>query len=104
VLASTHDFDRHHHAVVFVLYHAAVKNELLDDLWICLWGQHGYSGNCMIVLGDSREKLKRLWQDVENVGTSAATPNALERPPSSFPKGEQFESWPGFWPNVKRWQ
>ncbi len=44
-----------------------------------LWGPRGYSGNCMIVLDDEREKLEQLWQQVDYVGTSAANPYALEQ-------------------------
>jgi hypothetical protein len=44
-----------------------------------LWGPRGYSGNCMIVLGDSREKLEQLWDHVEYVGQSADNPYALEK-------------------------
>src|SRR5208283_688015 len=35
-----------------------------------LWGPRGYSGNCMIVLDDSRARLEQLFDQVEYVGTS----------------------------------
>src|SRR6266404_6252019 len=44
-----------------------------------LWGPRGYSGNCMIVLDDSREKLESMFEHVEYVGTSADNQYALER-------------------------
>ena len=44
-----------------------------------LWGPRGYSGNCMIVLDDSKETLEQLWDNVEYVGTSADNPYALEK-------------------------
>src|SRR5712692_1755858 len=37
-----------------------------------LWGPRGYSGNCLIVLDDSREVLERVFQHVEYVGKSSA--------------------------------
>jgi hypothetical protein len=32
-----------------------------------LWGAHGYSGDSMIVMGDRRELLERLFTSVEKV-------------------------------------
>ena len=32
-----------------------------------LWGPRGYSGNCLIVLDDSRARLEQLFSDVEFV-------------------------------------
>ena len=39
-----------------------------------LWGPRGYSGNCMIVLDDSKEKLESMFEHVEYVGTSTDNP------------------------------
>jgi len=70
-----------------------------------LWGPHGYSGNCMIVLDDRKEVLERYWQNVEYVGTSAENPYALQTPIDVFIcKGKKFESWAGVWPKLKRWR
>ncbi len=70
-----------------------------------LWGPRGYSGNCMIVLDDRREKLEQLWQHVDYVGTSAASPYALEQQIAVFIcRGKKFDSWTGLWPHVKRWR
>src|SRR6266849_3323873 len=44
-----------------------------------MWGPRGYSGNCLIVLDDSREALERLFEHVKYVGKSADNPYALER-------------------------
>ncbi len=44
-----------------------------------LWGPRGYSGNCLIVLDDNRERLEELFEHVEFVGTSRDNPYALER-------------------------
>ena len=70
-----------------------------------LWGPRGYSGNCMIVLDDSRENLERLWSNVEYVGTSADNPYALERNIDVFVcRGSKFGSLADIWPKVKRWR
>jgi hypothetical protein len=70
-----------------------------------LWGPGHYSGDCMIVLDDSRENLEQLWQHVDYVGASAANPYALEQQIDVYIcRGKTFESWAGFWPHVKRWR
>jgi len=70
-----------------------------------LWGPHGYSGNCMIVLDDRREILERYWQNVELAGTSARNPWALAGPVDFFVcKGKKFNSWAEVWPRLKRWR
>jgi len=70
-----------------------------------LWGPRGYSGNCMIVLDDRREKLEQLWQHVDYVGTSAANPYALEQRIDVYIcRGKKFDSWSGLWPRIKRWR
>jgi hypothetical protein len=70
-----------------------------------LWGPHGYSGNCMIVLDDRRATLERYWDHVEFVGTSAANPYALEQRIDVFLcKGKKFDSWSSVWPRLKRWR
>jgi Dolichyl-phosphate-mannose-protein mannosyltransferase len=70
-----------------------------------LWGPRGYSGNCMIVLDDRKETLEKLWEQVDYVGTSAPNPYALEQQIDVFLcKGKKFDSWTGFWPNLKRWR
>jgi len=70
-----------------------------------LWGPRGYSGNCMIVLDDSRENLERLFQHVEFVGTSADNPYAWERQIDVFIcKGSKVGTLTQLWPKVKRWR
>jgi len=70
-----------------------------------LWGPQNYSGNCMIVLDDSRKTLERYWNEVEYAGTSAENKWALEQQVVVFIcRGKKFESWRGFWPMVKRWR
>jgi len=70
-----------------------------------LWGPRGYSGNCMIVLDDSRERLEQLWEHVEYVGTSADNPYALEKEiPIFICRGAKFGTLAQLWPEVKRWR
>jgi hypothetical protein len=70
-----------------------------------LWGPRGYSGNCMIVLDDSRERLEQLWDHVEYVGTSADNPYALEKQIDVYIcRGAKFGTFAQLWPQVKRWR
>jgi hypothetical protein len=70
-----------------------------------LWGPRGNSGNCMIVLDDSREVLEGLWEHVDYVGTSADNPYALEKQIDFFIcKGKKFGSLAQLWPELKRWR
>jgi hypothetical protein len=70
-----------------------------------LWGPGAYSGDCMIVLDDSRENLERLWQKVDYIGDSAPNPYALEQQiPVYVCTGKKFSSLAALWPHVKRWR
>jgi hypothetical protein len=70
-----------------------------------LWGPRGYSGGCMIVLDDSRERLEQLWEHVDYVGTSADNPYALEKQIDVFIcRGAKFGTLTQLWPMVKRWR
>jgi Dolichyl-phosphate-mannose-protein mannosyltransferase len=70
-----------------------------------LWGPRGYSGNCIIVLDDSRERLEELWDRVEYVGTSADNPYALEKEiPVFICRGAKFGTLAQLWPDFKRWR
>jgi 4-amino-4-deoxy-L-arabinose transferase-like glycosyltransferase len=70
-----------------------------------LWGPRGYSGDCLIVLDDSRENLERLWSNVEYVGISADNPYALEKNIDVFIcRGSKFGTLAQLWPKVKRWR
>ncbi len=70
-----------------------------------LWGPRGYSGNCMIVLDDSRENLEALYEHVEYVGTSTDNPYALERNiPVFICRGAKFGTLTELWPRIKRWR
>ena len=70
-----------------------------------LWGPRGYSGNCMIVLNDSRRRLEQLWNQVEYVGTSADNPYALEKEiPVFICRGAKFGTFAQLWPQLKHWR
>jgi hypothetical protein len=70
-----------------------------------LWGPRAYSGNCMIVLDDTKESLEKYWEHVEYVGASADNPYALEKQIDVFIcKGKKFNSWAGLWPQLKKWR
>jgi hypothetical protein len=70
-----------------------------------LWGPRGYSGNCMIVLDDRRERLEQLWDHVEYVGTSADNPYALEKQIDVYIcHGSKFGTLTDLWPELKRWR
>jgi len=70
-----------------------------------LWGPRGYSGNCVIVLDDSRKRLEELFNHVEFVGNSPDNPYALEKNlPVFICKGKKFEkTFAEVWPSLKRW-
>jgi hypothetical protein len=77
---------------------------LSGDRTYFLWGPRGYSGNCMIVLGDRRKRLEELFDHVEFVGTSADNPYALETKISvNICRGLKLGTLTQLWPQVKRW-
>jgi hypothetical protein len=70
-----------------------------------LWGPRGYSGNCLVVLDDSRERLEQLFDRVEYVGTSADNRYALERDIAVYIcRGAKFGSLEKVWPKLKKWR
>jgi 4-amino-4-deoxy-L-arabinose transferase-like glycosyltransferase len=69
-----------------------------------LWGPQGYSGNCLIVLGDRRDRLEQLFDHVEYIGTSADNPWALEKEISVYIcRGPKFGRLADLWPELKKW-
>jgi hypothetical protein len=69
-----------------------------------LWGPRGYSGHCLIVLDDRKERLERLFERVEYVGSSD-NPYALERDvPVYICRGAKFGSLATLWPHLKKWR
>jgi Dolichyl-phosphate-mannose-protein mannosyltransferase len=78
---------------------------LSGDRTYWLWGPHGYSGNCLIVLSDSRGRLERLFEQVEYVGTSADNPWALESQISfHICRKPKFGTLNDLWPKLKHWR
>ena len=70
-----------------------------------LWGPRGYSGNCLIVLDDDRERLEELFEHVDFVGTSRDNPYALERElPVFICRGAKFGTLTQLWPSLKKWR
>lgn len=70
-----------------------------------LWGPRGYSGNCLIVLDDDRERLAELFEHVDFVGTSRDNAYALEREiPVFICRGAKQGSLSQIWPTLKKWR
>lgn len=70
-----------------------------------LWGPRGYSGNCLIILDDSRERLEQLFGRVDYVGDSVDNPYALERQiPIFICRGSRFGTLAELWPQLKKWR
>ncbi len=70
-----------------------------------LWGPRGYSGNCMIVIGDRRQRLEELFDSVQYVGTSADNPYALEKEISVYIcRGSKFGTLQRVWLHLKKWR
>jgi hypothetical protein len=69
-----------------------------------LWGPRNYSGNCMVILDDHRERLEELFNHVEYITTSAPNPYALEQQlPIYLCRGAKFGSLQKVWPLIKKW-
>jgi 4-amino-4-deoxy-L-arabinose transferase-like glycosyltransferase len=78
---------------------------LSGDRTYFLWGPRGYSGNCMIVLDDSRENLEQLFSSVQYAGTSRDNPYALEKNIDVYVcRGSKFGRLSDLWPMMKRWR
>ncbi len=70
-----------------------------------LWGPRGYSGNCMIVLGDDPHTLEQLFSSIQYVGTSADNPYALETGIAvHICRGPKFGTLAQLWPQLKKWR
>jgi len=78
---------------------------LSGDRTYFLWGPRGYSGNCLIVLGDRTARLEELFQRVDYVGTSADNQWALESQISvNICHGAKFGTLKDLWPQLKHWR
>jgi hypothetical protein len=92
-------------AIDFLGRHYGLPPALSGDRTYFLWGPRGYSGNCLIVLGDRRERLEQLFANVEYVGESANNPYALETEISvNICRGPRFGTLTDLWPEVKHWR
>jgi hypothetical protein len=70
-----------------------------------LWGPRGYSGNCLIVLDDTRETLETHFEHVEYVGRTPDNPYALERELTVFIcHGFKHGTLAEVWPHMKKWR
>jgi hypothetical protein len=70
-----------------------------------LWGPRGYSGKCMIILGDRKERLQELFDQVEFVGLSADNQWALETNISvNICRRPKFGTLSQLWPQLKHWR
>jgi hypothetical protein len=70
-----------------------------------LWGPRGYSGQCLIVLGDVRSRLEQLFDNVQYVGDSAENPYALETGIAVWIcRGPKFGTLAQLWPQLKKWR
>ena len=91
-------------AIDFLGHAYGLPPALSGDRTYFLWGPRGYSGNCLIVLGDRRARLEQLFDHVEFVGTSADNPYALETEISvNICRGPKFGTLAQLWPQVKHW-
>ena len=69
-----------------------------------LWGPRGYSGQCLVVIGDRKEVLEQLFDKVEYVA-EGDNPYALERHVPVFVcHGPKFGTLAELWPRIKKWR
>jgi hypothetical protein len=91
-------------AIDFLGHRYGLPFALSGDRTYFLWGPRGYSGNCMIVLGDNRSRLEHLFDRVEYVGDSPDNPYALETGISVFIcHAPKFGTLYQLWPELKHW-
>jgi Dolichyl-phosphate-mannose-protein mannosyltransferase len=74
------------------------------DRTFWLWGPRAYTGKCMVVLDDRKERLQELFNQVEYLGTSSENPWALQ-PPAAFYlcQRPKFGTLRELWPRIKHW-
>ncbi|MGA9352847.1 MAG: glycosyltransferase family 39 protein [Terriglobales bacterium] len=78
---------------------------LSGDRTYWIWGPRGYSGNCMIILGDEQARLHQLFEQVDYRGNSAANPYALETEISvNICRGPKFGTLTELWSEIKHWR
>ncbi len=92
-------------AIDFFDHKLGLPPALSGDRTYWLWGPRGYSGNCLIVLGDRRERLEELFGEVDYITTSADNPWALESQISvNICRKPKFGTLADLWPKIKRWR
>jgi hypothetical protein len=92
-------------AIDFLGRNQGLPSALSGDRTYFLWGPRGYSGNCLIVLGDRKERLEQLFANVEYVGQSADNPYALETNISvNICRNPKFGTLANLWPQLKHWR
>ena len=92
-------------AIDFLGQKFGLPNALSGDRTYWIWGPRGYSGNCLIVLGDRRARLEELFEHVQYMGNSAPNPYALETEISvNICHGAKFGTLADLWPNLKHWR
>jgi len=68
------------------------------------WGTRGYSGECLIVMGDRQERLQELFDDVEFAGR---VDHPLSMPYEHFDvflcRKPKFGTLEQVWPKIKHW-
>jgi Dolichyl-phosphate-mannose-protein mannosyltransferase len=70
-----------------------------------LWGPRGYSGQCMIILGESKQELEGYFDSVQFVGISPDNPYALETEIGvDICRGAKFGTLAQLWPELKKWR
>ena len=70
-----------------------------------LWGPRGYSGQCMVVLGESKQALEKYFDSVQFVGISPDNPYALETEIGvDICRGPKFGTLAQLWPALKKWR
>ncbi len=70
-----------------------------------LWGPRGYSGNCMIILGERKEVLQAYFGSVQFVGLSPDNSYALEKEIGvDICRGPKFGTLAQVWPKFKKWR
>jgi hypothetical protein len=69
-----------------------------------LWGPREYTGQCMVILADRRERMEELFERVEYITTSAPNKYGLETElPVYICRGAKFGSLQKLWPFIKKW-
>jgi hypothetical protein len=92
-------------AIDFLGRNQGLPSALSGDRTYFLWGPRGYSANCLIVLGDRKERLEQLFANVEYVGQSADNPYALETNISvNICRNPKFGTLANLWPQLKHWR